>query len=235
MSPSSRQRPRPKGRSTSTSSRRSLYVIAGVVAVVLLALGVALVAGSGGDDDTATDTTSDATGSGGGDAAAVSDDTPATVDGTPLPPLPSGGSDPATGTAMPTLSGTTLDGEAITIPEPGRPTMILFLAHWCPHCQAELPNLVTMAEQGQLDDVRPVIVATGTDEAAPNYPPGPWIEDEGWDGNVILDDEQYSAGDAYGLTGYPYLVLVDTDGNVIARASGELGLEGLLTFVEQAS
>lgn len=202
------------------SSGRSWVPIVVVVVVALVAVGIALlVAGGdeGGDDDTALAT------------AGV------TVRGDALPPL-QGGADPAVGLEAPTLEGVSPGGTPLSVDfEGSEPTLLAFLAHWCPHCQAELPNLVTMAEQGQLDDVRPVIVATGTDEAAPNYPPGPWIEDEGWDGNVILDDEQYSAGDAYGLTGYPYLVLVDTDGNVIARASGELGLEGLLTFVEQAS
>lgn len=232
MSPSSRQRPRPKGRSTSTSSRRSLYVIAGVVAVVLLALGVALVAGSGGDDDTATDTTSDATGSGGGDAPAVPDDTPATVEGTPLPPLPSGGSDPATGTAMPTLSGTTLDGEAITIPEPGRPTMILFLAHWCPHCQAEVPVVQQWVDDGGLPDgVDLATVSTAVDSRRPNYPPAEWLDDEGWTAPVLVDGTN-AAAEAAGLTGFPFFVAVDGEGNVVGRTSGELTAEGLTAIAE---
>lgn len=204
-----------------SSSGRSWVPIVGVVVVALVAVGIALLV-AGGDE-------------GGGDDTALAT-AGVTVRGDALPPLQGGGADPAVGLEAPTLEGVSPGGTPLSVDfEGSEPTLLAFLAHWCPHCQAELPNLVTMAEQGQLDDVRPVIVATGTDEAAPNYPPGPWIEDEGWDGNVILDDEQYSAGDAYGLTGYPYLVLVDTDGNVIARASGELGLEGLLTFVEQAS
>lgn len=197
--------------------RKTILPVVALVVAGLVAVGVALLAG--GDE-----------GDGGGDVLATAE---VTVRGDPLPPL-ADGPDPAVGSPAPGLEGVSEQGNPTTVEPTGEPTLLAFLAHWCPHCQAELPNLVTMAEEGQLDDVRPVIVATGTDDSAPNYPPAPWLEDEGWDGNVILDDEDYTAAAAYGLAGYPYLVLVDADGDVIARASGELGLEGLISFVEQA-
>ncbi len=219
-SPKNRARAAAEHRAAANAApRRSLVPFVVVALVAVIAIGVALLS-SGGDDGAD------------GDALATAG---ITVRGEALPEFAGGGTDPAVGTPAPTLEGVSYDGTPLDVDfEGNEPTLLAFLAHWCPHCQAELPNLVTMAEQGQLDDVRPVIVATGTDESAPNYPPGPWIEDEGWKGNVILDDEGYSAGSAYGLAGYPYLVLVDGDGDVIARASGELGLEGLLAFVEQA-
>lgn len=204
----------------SAPPRRSLLPFVVVAVVAVIAIGVAVLLSSG--DDGGSD----------GEALATAG---ITVRGDPLPELPASGDDPAVGMPAPTLEGVSPDGTPTNVDFEGdEPTLLAFLAHWCPHCQAELPNLVTMAEEGQLDDVRPVVVLTGTDEAAPNYPPGPWIEREGWTGPTILDDEAYQAGGAYGLSGYPYLVLVDADGNVLARSSGELGLEGLVTFVERA-
>lgn len=206
----------------SAPPRRSPLPFAVVAVVAVIAIGVAVLVSSGDDGRDGRD----------GEALATAG---VTVRGDALPELRGGGDDPAVGMPAPTLEGVSLDGTPVELDFEGdEPTLLAFLAHWCPHCQAELPNLVTMADEGQLDDVRPVVVLTGTNEAAPNYPPGPWIEEEGWTGPTILDDERASAGSAYGLAGYPYLVLVDADGNVIARASGELGLEGLITFVEQA-
>ncbi|HEU5085401.1 MAG TPA: TlpA disulfide reductase family protein [Acidimicrobiales bacterium] len=204
----------------SAPPRRSLLPFAVVAVVAIIAIGVAVLLSSG--DDGGSD----------GEALATAG---ITVRGDPLPELPASGDDPAVGMPAPTLEGVSPDGTPIDVDFEGdEPTLLAFLAHWCPHCQAELPNLVTMAEQGQLDDVRPIIVLTGTDENQPNYPPAPWIEREGWTGPTILDDERYQAGGAYGLSGYPYLVLVDAEGDVLARSSGELGLEGLVAFVERA-
>lgn len=60
------------------------------------------------------------------------------------------------------------------------------------------------ARHGAGDD--PVVVLTGTDAAAPNYPPAAWLEREGWDGRLLLDDEGSPDGDAFGLEGLRELV-----------------------------
>ena len=206
---------RPGERKAPTRSYTPFIVLAAIVAV---ALGIALLA-SGGDD-----------GGGDGDLLATA---AITVRGDQLPPLPDSGADPAAGTPAPTLEGVDPTGQGTTVEHEG-PTLVAFLAHWCPHCQAELPELVTLAEEGALEGMDAVVVLTGTDEAAPNYPPAPWLDREGWTGRVILDDEDSSAAAAFGLSSYPYLVLVDADGEVIARNAGELGLERLRDFVGQA-
>src|SRR3546814_8262437 len=155
------------------------------------------------------------------------------VTGDDLVPRADGGDDPAVGTPAPTLEGVDPTGQGTSV-EYDEPTLLAFLAHWCPHCQAELPQLVALADEGALDGMDAVVVLTGTDETAPNYPPAPWLEREGWSGRVILDDEGGSAAQAFGLTSYPYLVLVDGDGEVIARNAGELGLDGLRELVARA-
>ncbi len=193
-----------------------LVPIIALVTIVLVGLGVALLAG--GDDG----------GSDGGTLATAG----VTVRGDALAPYAEG-ADPGAGTPAPTLEGVSPAGTPVDV-EYGEPTLLAFLAHWCPHCQAELPRLVTMLDNGALDGLDPVVVLTGTDSSAPNYPPGAWVEEEGWEGRVILDDEEGTAAGAFGLTSYPFLVLVDADGNVIDRSAGEMGLERLIAFVEQA-
>jgi cytochrome c biogenesis protein CcmG, thiol:disulfide interchange protein DsbE len=245
MSSSPRRSPRPRSSASSPSaaSRRPLVVVVGVITIVLLALGVALSVGSGGGGDTTATgddpvvdrgTGEDGPGAGAGPTVAtVPDDTPATVEGTPLPPLPEAGADPAVGATLPVLSGTTLDGDAITIPEPGRPTMIVFLAHWCPHCQAEVPVVQRWVDDGGLpSDVDLVTVSTAADSRRPNHPPAAWLDREGWTAPVLVDGAN-TAAEAAGLTGFPFFVGVDSEGEVVSRTSGQL-TEAQLTAIAES-
>ena len=139
-----------------------------------------------------------------GGEAERQDDAPAfgpiDVEGAPLSPLPDAGTDPAVGTEAPIVAGIDGDEAPTAIGGPGEPTIVAFLAHWCPHCNAELPLLVDLQQDGTFDGVRTVAVLTGTNSAAPNYPPVSWLEDSGWSGDVLLDDESSTAAAAYGLT-----------------------------------
>ena len=204
-------------RASAPSRSRSLAPVIAVVAVIVVAVVVALLA-SGGDD-------------GGDDTLATAG---VTVRGSALPQLPQGGPDPGTGAEAPTLEGVSPAGTPTTVSPTGEPTLLAFLAHWCPACQAELPHLVDLQEAGDLDGLRSVAVLTGTDRSRPNYPPGEWVEEEGWSGEVLLDDERSPAATAFGLTSYPYLVLLDGEGKVIARSAGSLGPDGLRALVSLA-
>jgi len=203
-------------RTPAPAPRKTVLPLVALAVVGLIAVGIALLSGGGDDsDDGATLATAEVT-----------------VRGDALPTL-ADGDDPAVGTAAPELEGVSIDGTPTTVEATGEPTLLAFLAHWCPHCQAELPRLVDLAEAGELDGVRTVAVLTGTDESRPNYPPGEWLEREGWAGAVLVDDADQAAAAAYGLSSYPFLVLVDADGEVLARSAGELGVAGLQTFVSQ--
>jgi hypothetical protein len=78
-------------------------------------------------------------------------------------------------------------------------------------------------------------VATATTESRPNYPASAWIANEKFAPQVLLDDEQGTAASAYGLTGFPYLVMMDKDGKVTNRASGELPIDQFGSLVENLS
>lgn len=228
---STRQKPRarptpPPAGPQRAQAGRSRLVLGGVVAVVLVALLIAVVAGSGaGDDSTsATGSAGEASPEGGSGMPPAGSTTEAvTVTGQALPTLPDGGADTAVGAPMPTLSGTGLDGAPVTIPAAGRPTMIMFVAHWCPHCQAEVPVVQQWVDDGGLPEgVDLVTVSTAADERRPNHPPADWLASEGWTAPVLADDAAQSAAAASGLTAYPFFVAVDAEQNVVARASGEL-------------
>ena len=150
------------------------------------------------------------------------------VTGQALPPLPESGADPALGMPVPQLSGSDFDGRPVAVQADDRPKAIVFLAHWCPHCQQEVPVVQEWLDRvGKPTGVDLYSVSTGVDPAAPNYPPDEWLRREGWSLPVLADDEQSSAARAYGLPGYPYWVFVDRDNTVIGRHSGELSTDQL--------
>lgn len=150
-----------------------------------------------------------------------------TVSGTPLPE-PGDGTDQAVGMPIPEVRGQAFDGSPLQIGPTGRPLTIAFLAHWCSHCQAEVQALSAwFRTNGFPEGVDLVSVATLTDPTLPNYPPATWLEREGWSLPVLVDDEASSASGAFGLTGTPFWVLVNSDGTVAARVSGEVGVPGL--------
>ena len=143
--------------------------------------------------------------------------------------------DPAVGLTAPTLRGTDYSGADVTIaPGTGGPMMIVFLAHWCPHCNDEIPVLLEWRDSGDMPAELQVFgVSTAVSDERPNYPPGEWLRDKGWEWPVLADDAQLTAANTYGVTGFPFFVIVDADGNVAARGSGEIPIEDLDALVDE--
>jgi thiol-disulfide isomerase/thioredoxin len=203
---------RQRASEAAAKQRRNRMILWGGLAVVVVIAIIVAVVSSGGDEAKATKW----------------ETAPVEVSGTPLPQFESTVSpDPAIGETIPTLTGKSIyDGSAITIgPDRGdKPQMILFVAHWCPHCQAEVPRLVGLADDGVFDGVDVSAVATATSKSADNYPPSAWLkrDDVKWPFPVMADSPTGTAAKAYGLSAYPYFVLVNADGTVAGRGSGEL-------------
>jgi cytochrome c biogenesis protein CcmG/thiol:disulfide interchange protein DsbE len=191
-------------------------VIAGVVAVALSA------GGGGGSHSSSSGTTS----------GQVEIASKVAVGGTPLPMLTDPTKDPAVGTTAPTLTGVTFNRSPVSVADPGRAHVVIFVAHWCPHCQAEVPRIVSLYKAGQIP-VPVTGVVTGTDATAPNYPPSAWLQREGWPYPVLVDTGSATAARAYGLPGYPFLVFVDAQGKVVGRLSGEVAPSALAKLLAE--
>lgn len=163
---------------------------------------------------------------------------PVEVAGDPLP-LHATGADAAVGMPAPSLVGRSFDGAEVRIEATGMPKAIWFLAHWCPHCQAEVPRIVDLVAAGAIPPgVELYSVSTGADPGAANYPPSAWLEREGWTIPVLVDEPSGAAATSFGLDGFPFLVLVDGDGRVVSRTSGELtpaAITGMLQELAQRS
>lgn len=131
------------------------------------------------------------------------------------------------GVAAPTVSGRSFDDSTVVI-DGTEPTVVVVMAHWCPHCQAEIPRIVEAYRAGRLPDgVRVVGVATANTPERGNFPPAAWLDSESWPFAVLVDDEDGAAMHALGVTGFPTLVAIGGDGTVRAHQSGENDVAGL--------
>ncbi|MGC2241476.1 MAG: TlpA family protein disulfide reductase [Acidimicrobiia bacterium] len=160
------------------------------------------------------------------------------VSGTALPVYNSAAADPAIGLQAPTATGADWNGNLVSIEPDGTPKIVIFLAHWCPHCQAEVPVVQSWVDAGNLpDNVELISVATSTDPLRPNWPPQDWLEREGWTAPVIMDDASGTVAGSFGMAGTPFWVVLDGNNQNLQRVSGEIPVDGLnaLAAIAQAS
>ena len=211
---------------------RTPFVIAAVLIVVAVAAVLAIVLTRSSDDDDGASPTTSAPTTDGGDYVVYG---AVTVEGQPLPEY-QGDPDPAVGMVAPTLIGTTYDGTPMEIvPGEGGPMMVVFFAHWCPHCNDEIPVLLEWRDSGAIpEELQVVGVSTAVNDARPNFPPDEWLADFGWDWPTMADDAEATAFLAYGGSVFPFFVILGADGTVKARNSGELPIEALNELVETA-
>jgi len=205
------------------------WVVLAIVAAIATALLVAVVVGGG---DEGSDTTNSLPG---GDVLAKENQS-VVIEGTILEPLGDEAIDPMVGQVAPTLNGATFDGSGVSVtPGDGQAYMVVFLAHWCPHCNREVPRLIEWQASGAVpSELQVVGVSTAVASDRPNYPPSQWAVDKGWTWPMMADSTSKEAAEAYGVSGYPFFVIVGADGEVKVRVSGEVEIPALTQIVSDA-
>jgi len=161
---------------------------------------------------------------------------PVDIDGAPLPAYDEG-SDPVAGVvASPILTVRDLEDREVVLGAPGQAQVLVFLAHWCPVCDQELPVLRTVIDGGGVpDDVQVVAVLTGLDPGRPNWPPDAWLRNAGVDVLAVRDDVGDPAMRAFGLRAYPAWAVIDAEGTVVARRQGLLPAVGVAQLFDLAA
>jgi thiol-disulfide isomerase/thioredoxin len=219
--------------STNPPNRTMIIVIGAIVVVALLA-GLAVLL-TGGDDESSggvidpSETTEP--------AGPVEQTRPVEITGDPLPPLTDGlPTDPGVGMALPVLDGQSFDGTPITIGgEADGTTLVVYLAHWCPACNAEVPELVELNNRdGVPEGMEVVAVSTAVDQTRANYPPSDWLADNDWPWPAMADDADSNAFVFSGGSGFPYLVILDENGEVVARESGTRSAEEIAAWIQES-
>jgi thiol-disulfide isomerase/thioredoxin len=209
---------------SNSSSGRGKFIVGAIIAIIIGGAAIVAISSSGSDSASTSD--------------GISEFSDITVSGEALPSFDSvsTATDAAIGLPAPVVSGKGFTGTEITTDGAGTPTLLVFLAHWCPHCQREVPLLVEWEKNGKTPTgVDVIAVATGTDPANPNYPPSEWLAREEFPAlwPVIADSADKKAANAFGLSGYPFFVLVDAQGKVFMRLSGEVPMDELTAMIDQ--
>lgn len=160
---------------------------------------------------------------------------PVEVSGTALSTLRT--PDDAIGKPGPALSGVDPTGTAVNYESgDGTGRLMLFLAHWCPYCNQELPIISEYLANNDLPEgVEIVAVSTGQDETRDNWPPSEWFSSHDWNAPILVDDENQSAASTYGLPAFPFWAVVSPEGDVIYRQSGGLQPGQLEELIDAAT
>jgi peroxiredoxin len=134
--------------------------------------------------------------------------------------LPEPGTDAARKPEAPTFTADVLDGKQTfdLRAQRGRPVILLFFLHTCPHCHEFLEfiekELATYAE-----DKRPVLV--GVELTGKSYAVRETLKKDGLDFFPVVFDETGKIRESYGVFGsVPDVVLIDAQGRIAARRQG---------------
>ncbi len=208
-----------KNQSSSSGNPQALKIVGIIATVIVVLLLVAVVAGVFGNEEPGNEY---------GDPQVSGQLTPM--------PFDAAVDDTAAGETAPTVIGQDFEGKEVRIENDGRAKAIVLLAHWCSHCQVEVPMVQGWLDSGGgVDGVDLYSVATAMNSTQGNYPPSEWLEREGWTVPVVRDDADSTVHAAYGSGGFPFWVFVNSDGTVALRASGETSVAQLEEWMSSLS
>ncbi len=215
---------------------RTVIIVIGVIVLIGGLAGAAVLLSGGDDEDSGgVPAPGETTRPTYGDD--VQENRPVEVTGDPLPALGEG-ADPAIGSAMPVIVGATFDGNPLTVGGPtDGPTLYAFLAHWCPACNDEVPELIELRNRGGVPEgMNVVAISTAVESSGPNHPPSKWFVDKEWPSEwpVMADSNESTSFVVTGGGAFPYLMVADAEGTVLARASGVKSAEDLATWISDA-
>ena len=190
------------------ATRRRYGIIGLVVGLIVAAAVIALVATGGGDSDN-------------------TNEPEIAFNGTDLPPLAAGAADPAIGLKAPLFVTDDLVGNRVVTGGGGGPNdtakVVIFVAHWCPTCQREVPRLAQWLGANDIPEgVEIVTVSTFADPARDNHPPEAWFASVEWPLPVLVDSGSGDIANSFGMGSVPAWVVLDNQNFVLARTVGAL-------------
>jgi peroxiredoxin len=128
------------------------------------------------------------------------------------------------GAPVPALELPSLQGQRVSLTDlRGRDTLLLFWDPDCGHCRAMHDDLLAWERTANGSAPQLVVVSSGDEEAT---------RSDGFRSKVLLD-EDFAAGDEFGVSGTPMAVLLDADGRVASGVAA--GAEAVLGLAEPPS
>lgn len=132
------------------------------------------------------------------------------------------------GRELPNFTLENLDGESKSLRDyKDKIILINFWASWCPHCDAEMPDLQKVSDEN--DDILIIAVNVGEDkETAQTY-----VDEGGYDFEVLLDYDNKVA-EKYMVQGLPATYFLDIDGLFLGVQPGFMTYEQMNDLIVYA-
>ncbi|HET9672232.1 MAG TPA: TlpA disulfide reductase family protein [Actinomycetota bacterium] len=126
---------------------------------------------------------------------------------------------PAAGEAIPDFSAPALagDGRVAWADHVGQPLVLAIWAPWCPACQEELPILSKVVEETPGVSMVTIVTAIGS---RPGPTPEAYLAEHGLSFPVAVDDRAGTLAEGFGLTSFPSVMFVDSNGTVVRSDVG---------------
>lgn len=128
---------------------------------------------------------------------------------------------PAAKADLPSASLTTLDGRTVnasSLANDGKPFVVSFFATWCKPCLRELKAIAEVYPDWQ-EETGMKLIAVSIDDAQKAPRVKPLAVTEGWEYEVLLDTKG-ELQRALGIKMVPFLIIVDSKGDIIYRHQG---------------
>lgn len=133
------------------------------------------------------------------------------------------------GSQAPGFSAEGVNGGEVSLSDSGEePTLLVFFATWCPHCNNEAPILAELAEENE--DLN--VVMAGIDGEDNPQKVQQFVEEYDIEAQALY---QPSLGQEYQVTGYPTSYVIDGQGQIVGANSGETPKEVLQGWIEEAA
>jgi thiol-disulfide isomerase/thioredoxin len=152
-----------------------------------------------------------------------------------LPPFEQGQPDAALGVALGDVTGHEYytDDEVTFDPGDGVARAWLIWAHWCPHCQREMPAVSEWYRENA-DAYPNVELVSVTSSIDPNRgnPLEPYLDELQTPFPVLVDDD-LSLAEQFGLNAFPFWVFTSGDGTTVLRVAGYLEVDQVADIFAQ--
>jgi len=123
--------------------------------------------------------------------------------------------------------------EVTYAPEDGKARVWMIWAHWCPYCQAELPEIESWwpENSARFPNVELVTISSAIDNSRSN-PLTPYLDTEQFSFPVVVD-ESGAISQKFGTSAFPFWVVTDGEGRVVLRIAGAIDIATLEEIFSQ--
>lgn len=138
------------------------------------------------------------------------------------------------GSALPSISGVDYANTKVSVNPAAGPVTLVFIAHWCEYCKAEIQSLHAALLRGSYEPVEPLFAVSTRHLPFLSWPPSEVLKLQDFPGKVIVDTDS-SLASYFQIRTTPTWYFTDSNGLIAKIVTGTLTPEEVNTYAKQAS